>query len=194
MHLSLAGRGKMSHMQGKLGIPSLLFLNRPTGGYQTGSLKKKKGVSLKPVSPGEGGGCFFRCLWDGPSFTEDPPCKAFMASIFSAPYRSEGVMVPTSGDGIIPCGLQGGQLKALGLGAWFPCEAGRRQAQTHRDQALSDSWGHQNGGPSWLKGCLESLEAECPGARGSSRAGRASHGCKAPWPGRCGRAGGGSGT
>lgn len=48
--------------------------------------------------------------------------------------------------------------------------------------------------PPWLRGRLESLGAEAPGAGGSSRAGRASRGRTAPWPGRCARAGGGSGT
>lgn len=45
-----------------------------------------------------------------------------------------------------------------------------------------------------LRGHLESLEAGALRVRASSRPGRAARVCTAPWLGRCGRAGGGSGT
>lgn len=156
---------------------------------------KKKSVGLKQVHPGEGGGCFCCCLWNGPSLAEDPRLLNFRGQ-----HLPSSLQVRTGhgscflGSASSPAGCTVDSSRHLVWGAWSPCQAGRRQARACRDQAHSHSWGHQNGGPPWLKGCLESLEAGALGARGSSRAGRAARGRTAPWPGRCGRGGRGSGT
>lgn len=61
------------------------------------------------------------------------------------------------------------------------------------DQAHGDSGAIRPEGLLWLRGHLESLGAGVLWVCAGSRTGRASHGCTAPWPGRCARGGGGNG-
>lgn len=156
--------------QAKLGAPSLFFKGH---GWTPDRKLRRKWMESGACPEGE------RCV-----SADTPHGNAFWPM---PPQLPVGCFSHVLGQ---RCLLQSRSSRHL-LGRLASPLAGRRRALAEQARP-SVTAGVTSTGPAQAQRGPESLEAGALGARGSSRAGRVSRDSTAPWPGRCGRGGGGS--